>query len=556
VYLEDFGIMVVNRRVVVAAANANNVYLLDESIPDIVQFDPPLAAPETNLGGWAIWGSPTGELITHARRTSDNTYYFYHYEGGVSWTAKAGATGAVWDIYGTSYQDVWGIAGDGHGVWHFDGNSWTWDITLAPTDRMTQVFATGTGLDEVFIAAKYSLWFRTGGAIGSGTWVDRAPQFFTDTGIVLSGSTLIAGVWAVSKTEVYWLLQGHPSGNNDGIIKWNGSNFSNVAAWPTGAPSASVSESSFHATSSSDMWYVQADSSWGRRHFCHFDGSVITRQEAQHGMDFGMELIMETSTRGFAAGGGTTPNRVAVWDFNGSVWDHLKTLTVASGGGAYGIGLWKESSPPVLQNQSPAPDDISVILETSISLEITDIDDDIDASSVILAVDGTTAWQNEAEQPGFTVNISSVTDGYRYEISPDANFDSHSIIQVDIDAYDGKDNYLDAYYSFLTMDTGSSEINNEFPVPGASNVVQNSLVSVAVFDRRTGVDFSSIEVQINGRIAYNGSFISPYDGYNSSISPTVVDGYDGYNIVLDRTTPFISSERIDVEVFGLNKDGY
>jgi hypothetical protein len=212
--------------------------------------------------------------------------------------------------------------------------------------------------------------------------------------------------------------------------------------------------------------------------------------------------------------------------------------------------------PPELTNQNPAPGDTRVILETNISLDIIDDDNDVDTSSVILEVDGTTAWQNETSQPGFTVNVSTITDGYRYKIKPDADLDSYATIRIDAYAYDAYDNYFDEFYTFRTIDTWPCEIENEFPAPGENNANQNTLINVDIFSRRSGIDFDSIEIQVDGQTAYDSYFILPYDGYNSSISSTIIDGYDGYNAILDKTISFVSSEQVFVEVFALNKDGY
>jgi len=211
---------------------------------------------------------------------------------------------------------------------------------------------------------------------------------------------------------------------------------------------------------------------------------------------------------------------------------------------------------PVLSNQNPAPDQTGVIIETNISLDITDDDSGLDAYSVILAIDGHTAWEMEMAQPGFSVGTFAIADGYRYVINPDADFSTYSYVVVEVDAYDFAGNYLDAYYSFLTIDTDPPEIANEFPPDGASGVNPNTLLSVDIFSKGIGVDFSTINAYVDGQLAYNGSFIAPFNGVSSDITPTVVDGYDAYNLIIDKTAPYHSGDSVTTRIDALNKDGY
>lgn len=102
---------------------------------------------------------------------------------------------------------------------------------------------------------------------------------------------------------------------------------------------------------------------------------------------------------------------------------------------------------PFLRNQSPAEGDTSIPLDTDIWFEIADSDSAIDGYSIAVTVDGQIAWQNDTYQAGFNVTRWSISDGYRFFINPDCNFQSGEVI-IGVYAEDADSNILDAYYSF------------------------------------------------------------------------------------------------------------
>jgi hypothetical protein len=330
--------------------NTNNVWILDQSIPDIVQFSPALTSPETNNGGNTIWASSDGHLVTHARKTSDNQDHYYHWDPNSpsAWIDKGLTGGTIWDIYGTSYNNVWSVAGDAHNIRHFDGNTWTQDANPGG-GRMVQVFATGTGEDEVFVASHRNVWFRRSGAIGSGVWVDHRAQMAADTGLDIAvWPPECDGVWAANKNEVYWLLRSSSNGPWHWVVKWTGPWPGSFAVVSTALVNTyGISDSSLDAASPTEMWWMQADPSWGQFRFVRFNGTNIERQTVEHNLAFGCELLIDQDdpTHGYAAGLYTGPYRIGVWEYNGGLngWSLVTTKTVGLGSQSVGVALWVES---------------------------------------------------------------------------------------------------------------------------------------------------------------------------------------------------------------------
>jgi hypothetical protein len=133
--------------------------------------------------------------------------------------------------------------------------------------------------------------------------------------------------------------------------------------------------------------------------------------------------------------------------YDGTTWhDHSYTSIHASLQSTAAVwGMSTEA--PFLRNQSPAPNDTSIPLSTNISYEIADNDSAIDGYSIVLTINGQTAYQYESQQSGFTVSRWSLSDGYRFLIDPDCDFDSGTIT-IDAYAIDMDSNVLDTSYWF------------------------------------------------------------------------------------------------------------
>jgi hypothetical protein len=77
-----------------------------------------------------------------------------------------------------------------------------------------------------------------------------------------------------------------------------------------------------------------------------------------------------------------------------------------------------------------------VRLDADILLEIWDTDTGVDASTVVIKVDGLTAWTGDLQQSGFVVTKTVFTGGIRYLINPDVDFKPTVAIEVEVAADD------------------------------------------------------------------------------------------------------------------------
>lgn len=120
-----------------------------------------------------------------------------------------------------------------------------------------------------------------------------------------------------------------------------------------------------------------------------------------------------------AIAGGVAPTRAAIWAgidaaFGETLTHTFTTLEVMEDAAPVG------GSPPVIDNEDPPEGAPNVDANANLSIDVTDPDADLDASSVEIAVNGTTAWTGDAQQSGFAVTKTPITNGFNYLINPDA----------------------------------------------------------------------------------------------------------------------------------------
>jgi hypothetical protein len=240
-----------------------------------------------------------------------------------------------------------------------------------------------------------------------------------------------------------------------------------------------------------------------------------------------------------------------------------------------------ESSPPYIEGEFPSPGSTLVLKDTDISFLVVDPDGYIDVSTIDAYVNGTLVCEGGIFYPPFTGTITPTlsVDGYNaYQIVLDrtSDFLSNEIVSVQAyaDSYGGYtqaipywngfswnqfswETSVDDYsstsssWSFTTspFDVSAPLILNRSPSPGATNVSTAALISFDAVDSQTDVQLSTLQVQVNGNNALLGtSFIAPYNGPFSSITPTIAGGYDGYHIDIDSSIIYSGSVTVSAYI--------
>ena len=77
-------------------------------------------------------------------------------------------------------------------------------------------------------------------------------------------------------------------------------------------------------------------------------------------------------------------------------------------------------------------------------------------------------------------------------------------------------------------------IRNRVPAAGASGISPTVIISFDLLDEESDLKQDAIQLYVDNILAYDGqNFQYPYNSPGSSIAPTIVDGYDGYHLVVD-----------------------
>lgn len=202
---------------------------------------------------------------------------------------------------------------------------------------------------------------------------------------------------------------------------------------------------------------------------------------------------------------------------------------------------------PYLANLDPYNGEDPVAPTATISLDILDDGEGVDAATVFISLDGVTVWQGDSAQPGYAVTKTPVTGGYRYIIDPDVPMDQSTTIPVYVEADDlaTTPNSLATSYSFETGTDDPPQVTNRSPAPNASGVSPTAKVKFDIIDN-VAVDENTVIITVNGVLAY----VSGAEQNGFTVVRTVVSQGFHYEV----TNPLEWSYNQDAEVNVFAKD--
>jgi hypothetical protein len=175
---------------------------------------------------------------------------------------------------------------------------------------------------------------------------------------------------------------------------------------------------------------------------------------------------------------------------------------------------------PYLDNESPAPDDTEVALDTSISFDICDDGGGVKQSTIVVRVNGVDVTGACA----IAAKGDSVV-GVAYD--PPADFSYNQTVTVRVVGEDDSGNKLDTTYSFATVTD-----HNAPQVTGKDFSASAGYVSFHITDDVSGVDTSTIVVTVEGDDVTADCQIDDTDPLDVSVRYDVPGGWP-YNAQLD-----------------------
>lgn len=363
------------------------------------------------------------------------------------------------------------------------------------------------------------------------------------------------------------------------VVGWVGTNSTRQTAYNTGSGWARFTE-----TGAANIFGV-----WGRGDWYYgISANPVRLWRLPRDISVTSWELIATET-----GGPTVLNRGHIWSGENNViilgghntsgdishiWRYLGTgssLTKEFTGGADdtrgiksfgGISLPEDDTPPAIISQNPASDATQVTLDTDIQVSFYDVDTGVDVNTIELYVDGNLAYDGATDtfQTGydgpnslFNTNIFDNYNTYDITVDKTTDYSSYDLAEIQLIVSDVSLNELDTTYTFRIKDTEEPIFSDVSPAPNSENVSQNTLITLNIYDKGSGVDKSGIIVVVDGQTVYDGNtdtFFSPFD-VSSSITPTTVDGYDGYALSLDRNGAYKANEKITVEITAPDLEG-
>lgn len=213
--------------------------------------------------------------------------------------------------------------------------------------------------------------------------------------------------------------------------------------------------------------------------------------------------------------------------------------------GSWSFTIEDDTTAPVIDGLTPADGATSVAVTTSVSFDATDPDSGVSPGSLNLTIGGISALINGVTQPGFSVSILAIPNGYHVEAQPDIPFASLDTIESTASASNNSSVPLvtTVTWSFQTSDAEAPLITPVYPASGEVGVSTGSTVIFNVTDN-VGVNTSLLNVTYGSTpVIVNGVFQTNYAG---GITPTP----DSTNVVVSIVSiiPFSSYEVVTITV--------
>jgi len=218
---------------------------------------------------------------------------------------------------------------------------------------------------------------------------------------------------------------------------------------------------------------------------------------------------------------------------------------------------------PWVENNSPTG--TGVLVNTNVSFDVLDLASGIDLATLVITIGGSLVydWDGIGPDPkagfksgwnGSGSDIVSITDGYHVVIDKTTDYVELTDFEVIIDVSDIAGNVMPPYsWSFRTgsSDFDNPYITNRLPIPNTGSASVNTSISFILRDVSTGINLSSVIVEINGVLAYTGGLAQ--SGFTVDVEPIVHAGFSGwvndYQFVIHPEIPFEVLDEVTVDIY-------
>ena len=201
-------------------------------------------------------------------------------------------------------------------------------------------------------------------------------------------------------------------------------------------------------------------------------------------------------------------------------------------------------TPPAISNLNPANGAVSVSVNSSLTLTLSDTSSGVNWDTFSISITGNQGYSKNYTGASAQVSKTGTPASYNVTVAPDTNFGSGEVITVTVNVNDFAGNALvPPAWSFTTYGDGTPPaISNLNPANGAVNVAADSSLTFTLSDDGSGVNWDTFSISITGNQGYSKN----YTGASAQVSKTGTPA--SYNVTVAPDTNFGSGEVITVTV--------
>ncbi len=202
--------------------------------------------------------------------------------------------------------------------------------------------------------------------------------------------------------------------------------------------------------------------------------------------------------------------------------NHIDTMTT--------VFCMTDNVPPLTRNHFPEKSETGAATNTIFAVDILDNLMGVDINSVQIKLN----QKNIMSSPNTTV--TEVDSGYHIKYVPENRLAGQINVSIDASDYNDPANMMPTeYYSFTTVvDTNKPYLGGLDPDRNETDVAKDKNIFLSVYDALTGVDKSSIAINVNDEDVTDRTTIEPVTS--------------GYSVFYDPAEPFQFNETVKVNV--------
>jgi len=211
------------------------------------------------------------------------------------------------------------------------------------------------------------------------------------------------------------------------------------------------------------------------------------------------------------------------------------------------------AAPLFITDKDPLSGATNVVVGKVVSFYIKDTEAEIDLANTTIYAEGVVAYIGGAwnSQYDDRSGIFGTPNNYLVNLSKNVSWPSGTDIIIRVVTRDLNGNSIDESWVFTTTGTVTfvPEIIYRSPERDETRVSPNANITVNLVDADGDLCQDSLDVYIDGQQALvsGSTFVAPYNGPASFVSAITIDGYDGYQVVVDSLMPYngVTSVRVD-----------